>query len=92
MIMRILLLLLSMLPGYVLKIFLEKYGLIRRLQSHIWYFVFYSFLAIISAFVFPKVKLLNFVIIILLISIFGENRFELWHSFRRGRWWWLDEE
>jgi len=91
MVSNIMICLISSIPGLIVSKYLENKGFVRK-QSKFWYFVLVIILAVLGSMIAPESHWLLFVITTLLATTFGYHRFELWYSFRSGRWWWLKDK
>lgn len=78
-------------PGLFLTKYLEEKGIVRK-ESRLWYFFLVIVIPVVYAIIRPNVPWQFFMFATLLISTLGVHRFELWYSFRFGRWWWLKKE
>jgi hypothetical protein len=83
--------LVSSILGLLLAKYLEKLGLVRK-QSLYWYFSLIIILPVIFSIIKPNAQWWLYIIATLITSTLGYHRFELWYSFRLGRWWWLKEK
>jgi hypothetical protein len=88
---NILICLVSSVPGLMISRFLERKGLVR-IQSKIFYIGLMIVVALVISIKAPGVHWLFYVIVTLLVTTLGIQRFELWYSFRQGRWWWLKDK
>jgi hypothetical protein len=81
--------LVSSIPGYFLSEYLIRAGFVRRLSSKLRYMLENIIFGIVVTLIYPQTPWWLFVLITLAATILGEHKFELWHTFRRGRWWWI---
>lgn len=88
---NILVCLVSSMPGLLISRYLESKGLVRH-QSKIFYIVLIIIVATIFSIKAPEAHWSLYVIISLLVTTLGIQRFELWYSFKLGRWWWLKDK
>ncbi len=78
-------------PGLFLTKYLEEKGIVRK-RSRYLYFSLVIVIPVISTIIWPNVNWMLNIFASFLISTLGVHRFELWYSFRYGRWWWLKNE
>lgn len=83
--------LVSSIPGLLISRLLEKKGLVRR-QSKVFYIGLLIAVALFCSMRVPYAHWIIYVFISLLVTILGIQRFELWYSYKMGRWWWLKEK